>query len=242
MDTNNSKTPPPTAAAAAAVASQQQEENDDDDATLARKYAVLEQLTQVYGFNLKAAQQAIEAVGANDVEAACSYILDSGLDMDHGGPVVPVDNCPHLELHVKLTASDLDDTWDLATTSCSYSYANTSTQNGMGQPKVDVDDHDTNGTCQATENWFCLECGVLRCSRYVHGHGMMHWQDTKTQEAAAANAAASSSTSFATGHCVATSLADLSVWCYECGAYVTHPSLKSLLDKMEALKFKNETL
>jgi uncharacterized UBP type Zn finger protein len=203
---------------AAAAASRQ----EDSDATLARQWAALEQLTQVYGFDPSAAKQAIDVVGP-DVEAACSFILDSGLGMDQGGPVVPIDNCPHLEGHVKMTVSDLKDSFDPSATSCSYNAAEiTSTK---GKAKADVD-HDT-GMCPSSENWFCLECGVLRCSRYVNGHGILHWEETKMD------------TPQAVGHCLAISLTDLSVWCYECSAYVTDPSLAPLLERLQDLKFRN---
>jgi uncharacterized UBP type Zn finger protein len=205
---------------AAAAASRQ----GDSDEKLARKWAALEQLTQVYGFDPSAAKQALEVVGA-DVEAACEFILDSGLGADQGGPVVPIDNCPHLEGHVKMTVSDLDDAFDPSSTCCSYEDA--TIKGVIGKAKADVD-NDT-GKCPSSENWFCLECGVLRCSRYVNGHAIMHWEDTKT---------ANIDTPLV-GHCVAISLTDLSVWCYECGAYVTHPSLGPLLEKMEDQKFRN---
>jgi uncharacterized UBP type Zn finger protein len=212
-----------TPSSAAAAASRQ----GDSDATVARKWAALEQLTQVFGFDRSAAEQAIEVVGA-DVEAACSFILDSGLGTDKGGPVVPIDNCPHLERHAKMTLSDLDDSFDPSSTRCSYVAETTKIEGVVGKAKVEFD-NDT-GTCSSSENWFCLECGVLRCSRYVNGHGIMHWKDTKTTNKMETPPV---------GHCVAISLADLSVWCYECGAYVTHPSMRPLLEKMENLKFRN---
>ncbi|CAB9509267.1 Histone deacetylase 6 [Seminavis robusta] len=206
---------PPAAAAAA---------SPQCDESLARKWAALEQLTQVYGFEAGAAKQAIEVCGP-DVEAACAFILDSGLGQDQGGPVVPIDNCPHLQDHVKISASGVDDSFSPSSTCCSYTTTAESTTGGAtGKAKADVDD---TGMCPSKENWFCLECGVLRCSRYVNGHGLMHWEETKKSNA----------DSPAVGHCVALSLSDLSVWCYHCGAYVTHPSLNPILKRMEELKF-----
>ena len=41
----------------------------------------------------------------------------------------------------------------------------------------------------------------------------------------------------AEGHCVAVSLADLSVWCYECNAYLRHSSLEVLTEYLEEVKF-----
>jgi NAD-dependent deacetylase sirtuin 2 len=58
------------------------------------------------------------------------------------------------------------------------------------------------GTCQSTEeNWICVSCGGVFCSRYVSGHALAH------HEAKA-------------GHSVAVSLSDLSIWCFSCDAYV----------------------
>merc|ERR1712188_198494 len=39
------------------------------------------------------------------------------------------------------------------------------------------------------------------------------------------------------GHCLALSLSDLSVWCYECESYVQHENLAPLVKQMELLKF-----
>lgn len=210
---------PPQAVAAAASAS-----TEDDDQTLARKWAALEKLTEVYGFDLKAAKQAIDVVGAN-VEAACSFILDSGLGQDKGGPVVPIDNCPHLEQHAKLSPDQVDPLFHPLSTTCSHSKEGSAA--ATGGAKVDVDDR--SGACSSTENWLCLDCGAVRCSRYANGHGLVHWENTK----------ASDTSGEGTGHCVALSLGDLSVWCYVCGAYANHPSLSAILKHVEELKFGN---
>ncbi|KAL7499044.1 hypothetical protein ACHAWT_009640 [Skeletonema menzelii] len=66
--------------------------------------------------------------------------------------------------------------------------------------------------CNGKENWLCVQCGLLLCSSIG---------DKKE----------------ATGHCIAISLADLSVWCYECNAYLHHDSLVGLMKRLEALKF-----
>ena len=41
----------------------------------------------------------------------------------------------------------------------------------------------------------------------------------------------------ACGHITAASLADLSVHCYACAAYVEHPRLTPLMQRLSALKF-----
>jgi hypothetical protein len=86
------------------------------------------------------------------------------------------------------------------------------------------------GTCPPGENWLCLHCGVIRCSRYVNAHGLAHWKDSQRDD-----------TESGVGHCIALSLADFSVWCHACGAYVQHPSLMPILRRMEALKFPEHT-
>ena len=63
--------------------------------------------------------------------------------------------------------------------------------------------------CGATgEVWVCLACGAVGCSRYIEGHGAAH--------AAAA------------GHPLALSLADMSVWCYGCEAYLDVFNMRAL--------------
>jgi histone deacetylase 6 len=54
---------------------------------------------------------------------------------------------------------------------------------------------------EAEEVWLCLACRAVGCSRYVGGHGAAHAEASH-------------------GHSLAVSLADMSVWCYPCSAYV----------------------
>ena len=103
-------------------------------------------------------------------------------------------------------------------------------QGGTGRSKTDT--NSTTGICPSTENWLCLECGAVRCSRYASGHGLIHWENTKGPK--------QNEETPVVGHCVALSPSDLSSWCYVGGAYL-HPSmLKPVLDKLEALEFGNE--
>ena len=46
------------------------------------------------------------------------------------------------------------------------------------------------------ENWLCLVCSDVYCSRYVKEHMVKHHEDTR--------------------HAVTLSFSDLSFWCYEC--------------------------
>ncbi|PSS26135.1 Histone deacetylase [Actinidia chinensis var. chinensis] len=50
------------------------------------------------------------------------------------------------------------------------------------------------------ENWLCLCCKDVLCSRFINKHMLEHYQETS--------------------HCVALSYSDLSVWCFSCDAYL----------------------
>lgn len=59
-------------------------------------------------------------------------------------------------------------------------------------------------SCSETnENWQCLHCKSVYCSRYCQGHMKKHVQDVPE-------------------HSVCISYSDLSVWCYICGNYIIH--------------------
>jgi hypothetical protein len=73
-----------------------------------------------------------------------------------------------------------------------------------------------------TENWICLTCKDVFCSRYVNGHAEQHALEST--------------------HSLALSLSDLSVWCYECSSYVKLPEQKPIQDAMYRLKFGEEPL
>ena len=61
--------------------------------------------------------------------------------------------------------------------------------------------------CKDTrENWVCLGCYETFCSRYVKGHMLMHNEETQ--------------------HPMVLSFSDITVWCYECQAYVHNPQLE----------------
>ena len=58
------------------------------------------------------------------------------------------------------------------------------------------------------ENWLCLTCGEVHCSRYVAGHAAQHNEET--------------------GHPIAFSFSDGSFWCYEDNCYITNKRLDRL--------------
>ena len=135
---------------------------------------------------------------------------------DGGGPVFPIDNCPHIDAHVKLTPSQLPH--DPHKLPCSH-FTDSKRKDGMAKSDTNED-----GSCPQGENWICLECGVVRCSRYVNAHGVAHWEKTKESDP--------------DGHCIAVSFADLSAWCHVCGSYVRNAEiLDPLLRRLEELKF-----
>lgn len=74
-------------------------------------------------------------------------------------------------------------------------------------------------TCQdAKENWVCLGCSKLFCSRYVQGHMAAH-------------------NSFSS-HQIAFSMGDGSFWCYDCDSYITSVELGKLRKTFGFIKHK----
>ena len=67
------------------------------------------------------------------------------------------------------------------------------------------------------ENWLCLKCGTVKCSRYVHEHMLYHTLETS--------------------HALALSFSDLSFWCYQCESYVVSPVFKDILKAFQDKKF-----
>jgi len=188
-----------------------------DDATIAQVLQCMDTLTSFFNFTPEVAQEAIEAVGT-DVTLCYNYILDKGLGNDQGGPVVPISDCPHVKNHVKLPVEGLPSPY----ARCSHGTASST----LGRAKGEFMD---DGSCPSGENWICLECGIVGCSRYINGHGLMHYEESlKSEETKGKDGA---------GHCIAVSLADLSVWCHACSAYLKDPSLVHLVAKLEKLKF-----
>ena len=81
--------------------------------------------------------------------------------------------------------------------------------------------------CESTnENWLCLSCGEIHCSRYVNNHGEGHWLFTLLTDE-----------QYNIGHCLTISLQDLSVWCYPCKSYIKNIRLNPLIKHLESNKF-----
>ena len=76
-------------------------------------------------------------------------------------------------------------------------------------PSESVDTKAMCEVCQTPrENWVCLTCHRVLCGRYINQHMVQHNEET--------------------GHSIALSFADLSVWCFPCDSYVHNP-VKSLV-------------
>ncbi|XP_051132404.1 uncharacterized protein LOC127252323 [Andrographis paniculata] len=70
------------------------------------------------------------------------------------------------------------------------------------------------------ENWVCLSCKVVLCSRFINKHMLEHYHQEH--------------------HAVALSFSDLSVWCFSCDAYLDAqviPSLRPAHETAYILKF-----
>jgi hypothetical protein len=215
---------PPAAAAAAASA-------NDPDITIAECFQAVETLTTMFGFDYSVANQAVDAVGP-DITTCYNYILDQALARDGGGSVYPIDNCPHITQHVQLTLSSLPIIFqetsmmqlpccispihNTAETTTAAASTATNKNNKKGGLKGEVASDGTK--CPLGENWLCLDCQNIYCSRYINGHCLQHWKDC--------------------GHCIGVSFADLSVWCHECQSYIRDKErIQPLLTKLEEIKF-----
>mmetsp|Transcript_7430 Transcript_7430/g.13707 ORF Transcript_7430/g.13707 Transcript_7430/m.13707 type:complete len:244 (-) Transcript_7430:93-824(-) len=218
----------PSASAAAAHG------DDDDDMTIAQAMQMVETLT-MFGFSYDAANEAVNAVGCTDIQKCCDYILDNGLGVDSGGAIAPISDCPHVDAlgaEVERIPADV-----FQRPCCYYSPEEkkttaTSTESpqkpSAARSKDELDE--ATGKCPMGENWLCLRCMQVYCSRYVNGHGLRHWEETKATK-----------TGGACGHCVLVGLSDLSAWCHECGAYLVDTSLQPIIQRLQEIKFPQDT-
>jgi len=69
----------------------------------------------------------------------------------------------------------------------------------------------------SSENWYCLTCGNVYCSRYVNSHGVAHFGSS--------------------GHPILISFSDLSFWCYSCEDYVLNDNLNIAKFTLHRAKF-----
>ncbi|XP_057296441.1 NAD-dependent deacetylase sir2A-like [Hydractinia symbiolongicarpus] len=66
------------------------------------------------------------------------------------------------------------------------------------------------------ENWLCLTCSIVFCSRYVKEHMVEHNMETQ--------------------HPIALSFSDASVWCYSCESYIDSPVLRQICNSVSVAK------
>lgn len=122
--------------------------------------------------------------------------LDLTAETDRGGIVIPKQTCEHVQ-HVRLCKRFKS----LVNSHC-----------------IDCE--------TSTENWLCLSCGQIHCSRYVNNHGEEHWLFTLLTDG-----------QDNLGHSLTISLEDLSVWCYPCKSYIKNVRLNPLIQQLEKIKF-----
>lgn len=216
----------------------QQQQREEEEASTTKLLLVLS-----YGFDPDLAHQAVNAIDdKSDVTAAYNWILDNSNTMDTGGPVVPKMDCPHIsegipcikDLISRIKQKNIFEGGRQIR--CTYfqdeekkednTTSGTTVRSKKGKSKCNtvLDTETGNIMCPDNEgeNWMCLNCCSIRCSRYVNGHGLSHFEENN-------------------GHCLAVSLADLSVWCYKCERYILSDSLKPILKLLEEQKFKEDT-
>ncbi len=223
----------------------------DADYTFAQALQTIMNLTTVFNFTYEQAEDAVNNVGP-DVTLAYNYILDQGGE-DKGGPIVPKSDCPHINTACHVINNVEEFNFNFKSDSVCRYFADEETSCLVHKRKPKRKCEVVDGKCPDGENWICLECGAVRCSRYINGHAKDHWENTKAAEKNRAvdnnendivdndkgNQHNTDDTE-ATGHCIALSLEDLSIWCYECNAYLNNPELARLVQKFEKLKFDDE--
>ena len=88
--------------------------------------------------------------------------------------------------------------------------------------ELSVDTGAACGDCGDTrENWLCLMCNAVRCSRYMNGDMVQHVEAAESP----------------CRETVLASYADFSFWCPTCNSYIVHPKLAVLKQAMQLSKF-----
>lgn len=117
---------------------------------------------------------------------------DWDADIDKGGYVDPKLDCPHCDTEIQ-------------------SLTLQRAKEAFGEGCL---------TCKDTkENWICLTCHKVFCSRYVKAHMVAH--------------------NTAENHNIATSLQDLNTWCYKCQSYIMSHKERTTYDTLHLMKFGN---
>ncbi|KAJ7549485.1 hypothetical protein O6H91_07G055500 [Diphasiastrum complanatum] len=103
--------------------------------------------------------------------------------------------------------------WTTANTSCPHV-----DQLGSLSDKLPMVDTPCISCGEQLENWVCLTCYDVLCSRYVNAHMAEH----STEK----------------GHPLALSFSDLSVWCFSCDAYIDAQVVNELRPSFEVTYLK----
>ncbi|XP_019485164.1 PREDICTED: histone deacetylase 6 isoform X1 [Hipposideros armiger] len=128
-----------------------------------------------------------EAAGGQDMDDSVLMQAFGDTDQAMFYAVTPLSWCPHLVAVCPIPEAGLDVT----------------------QPCQDC------GALQ--ENWVCLSCYEVYCSRYISAHMLQHHEGS--------------------GHPLVLSYVDLSTWCYQCQAYVHHQALLDVKNVAHQNKF-----
>ena len=93
--------------------------------------------------------------------------------------MVPKPDCPRIATRLRVAVEDL--TEESMRSPCGYFGSD---DDGGGEEKGGAkgDVETDSGGCPKRENWLCLHSNVVRCLRYVNGHALVHWQNTKEEE------------------------------------------------------------
>lgn len=230
--------------------------DDDDDTSVAKKLHAIEQLTELYGFPRQIAIQSMNAITAGNslatttaalnessslLERCCNYVLENNLACDSGGPIVPKSTCVHLQRNHQFLLKSNTIPIGVFQQTCQYT-GGTNDDKKTSRLKSTGDDDNDDAKCNSTENWLCLHCGSVDCSRYFAGHGMQHWEETKAS-------AKGEHEHTKDGHCIVVSLTDLSFWCHCCQCYLstsdatseTGTILHEYAQTLEFMKFSAST-
>ncbi|KAJ3066561.1 NAD-dependent protein deacetylase sirtuin-2 [Podochytrium sp. JEL0797] len=119
------------------------------------------------------------------------------MDNEAGFAIYPKTDCPHVKNGIKrLSAKELAVVVGTATTNACQ---------------------DSDCKTKTAENWMCLDCQFVGCSRYIESHLLDHHSTTK--------------------HPIAISFADISVFCYLCEEYILAKEAIPVLDAVHFGKF-----
>jgi len=154
--------------------------------------------------------------------------------------VEPSLNCPHFSSRDNLLPAEHWSGFVLGHTSSS---TESGEQPAGEHPTVEFAEVACRDCGDSSENWLCLGCGGVFCSRFVHGHMQAHVVSCSGEGLRPVASASSSSTvdpssTSSARHCLALSLSDLSCWCAACDCYVKSALMYPAQDMLYFAKFR----